>query len=140
MAATALEADLRLAVHRLRSGERRRRFPAALHVGDLTGKAATWVDETGLRMDQALRTDVALELLGRALDAGQAAPAVWLTRPGVPSPHDVDVAWHGPVRRALGALGVEARCVVVVTKQGWYDPLSGDGRTWRRLRVRQHRA
>ena len=41
---------------------------------------------------------------------------------------------------ALAALFAEAglvpRCVAVVTKNGWYDPVLGERVTWDRLRIR----
>ena len=146
-----LRADLRLAVHRLRAGERRRRFPAAVHVGDLVGglvddtvgdpaddsgdDAVHWTVDPGLSDEVGLRTEIAAALLSRALLHND-PPAVWLTRVGEPWPHDLDAAWIGPLDRALAEAGVVPRCLVVVTKAGWYDPVSGQRATWQRLRIR----
>jgi len=131
----ALHRDLRLAVHALRSGERRRRFAATLHVGRPGGAAATYVERCDEPLDPGLRVEIAAALLSRALLEEQ-APAAWLTRVGHPDPHDLDVAWLGPVRRAFDEAAVLPRCVAVVTKQGWYDPWLGERVVWDRLRIR----
>ena len=131
----ALHRDLRLAVFALRSGERRRRFPPALHVGRPGGSAMTYVEESGLPLDPGLRVEIASALLSRAL-LEEECPAAWLTRVGSPDPHDVDADWLASVRRAFDEAGLLPRCVAVVTKQGWYDPWSGERVVWDRLRIR----
>jgi hypothetical protein len=127
--------DLRLAVHALRVAHRGCRFAPAVHAGELTGAAATWTEGPRERLDAGLRSEVAAALLSRAL-AGAGRPAVWLTRPGVPEPHDLDAAWLGPLVRVLAEAEVEPRCLTVVTRSGWYAPLTGERATWQRLRVR----
>jgi hypothetical protein len=128
--------DLRLAVHALRVAHRGCRFDPALHVGDLTGDPATWQQAPRERLDPGLRAEVAAALLSRA-QTRPGRPAVWLTRPGVPEPHDLDLAWLGPLRRALAEAEVVPRCLAVVTRSGWYAPLTGERATWQRLRVRR---
>ena len=84
--------------------------------------------------DAGLRADIALALLRRA-GASTPRPLVWLTRPGELSAHDEDLLWLGPVSWAVAALGQHAS-PVVVTRRGWFDPVSGVRREWRRLRRR----
>ena len=131
----ALHRDLRLAVFALRSGERRRRFPPALHVGRPGAPAATYVEDAGEPLDAGLRAEIAAALLSRAL-LEEDAPAAWLTRVGSPDPHDLDAGWLAPVRRAFDEAEVLPRCVAVVTKQGWYDPWRDERVVWDRLRMR----
>lgn len=119
---------LRDAVLELVEGEPRRRFPTALHAG-VPGRSVRHVEDPPLS-DAGLRADVVLSLL-RARSAHP--PALWLTRPGELSPHDDDLRWLGPARWAASALGLPVG-LVVVTRRGWFDPVSGVRREWRRLR------
>ncbi|HSU01214.1 MAG TPA: hypothetical protein VLK03_01585 [Nocardioides sp.] len=123
---------LRAATLELVEGESRRRFPVTLHAG-APGRSVRHVDEPALT-DAGLRADVALALLrhGSSLTA---RPFLWLTRPGELTPHDDDLTWLGPFRWASAALGSPAT-LVVVTRRGWFDPVSGVRREWRRLRRR----
>ena len=123
---------LRAAVIELKEGERRHRFPVVLHAGT-PGRSLRHVDGPPLA-DSGARTDVALALVARAR-LREPRPFVWLTRPGELSPHDDDLRWLGPVAWACSSLG-EARGLVVVTRRGWFDPVSGVRREWRRLRRR----
>ena len=127
----ATHAVLRAVVLDLIESEPRRRFPAALHAG-VPGRSARHIDAGP--MDAGLRTDVALALLRRAGPATP-RPYVWLTRPGELSVHDEDLLWLGPVAWAATALG-QHTSLVVVTRRGWFDPVSGVRREWRRLRRR----
>ena len=121
---------LRSAVLDLGETESRRHFPAVLHAG-LPGHSVSHA-MTGGAGDSGLRTDVALALLGRA-GVRVPRPYVWLTRPGELSVHDEDLLWLGPVAWAAAALGRPVG-LVVVTRRGWFDPVSGVRREWRRLR------
>ena len=131
----ALRRDLRQAVFDLRAGVRRRRFAPVLHVGRLGSSVVSWPDDGADALDGGLREEVAAALLSRALLAS-AAPEAWLTRQGHPDPHDADLAWLPPVRRVFAEAGLVPRCVAVVTKNGWYDPVLGERVTWDRLRIR----
>ncbi|MCF6377583.1 hypothetical protein L2K70_08205 [Nocardioides KLBMP 9356] len=123
---------LRAAVVELVEGEDRRRFPVALHAG-VPGRSVVHVDSPPLS-DAGGRADVALALVARARALGPRS-VVWLTRPGELSPHDDDLRWLGPVSWACSSLG-EPLGLVVVTRRGWFDPVSGVRREWRRLRRR----
>ena len=128
-----LRRDLREAVFALRSGTRRRLFTPVLHVGVLGGPAVTYA--AGGTPDLGLRAEVAAALLSRALLA-TSGPEAWLTRVGQPEPHDLDLDWLPPVRRAFAEAGLAPRCVAVVTKGGWYDPVLDQRVVWDRLRMR----
>jgi len=121
---------LRAAVLELVEGEPRRRFPVVLHAG-VPGRSVRHVDDPPVA-DAGARADLVLALVARARAIGP-RPVVWLTRPGELSPHDDDLRWLGPVTWACSALG-EPVGLVVVTRRGWFDPVSGVRREWRRLR------
>lgn len=123
---------LRAAVVELVEGEARRHFPPVLHAGE-PGRSVRHVEDPPLG-DAGLRADVALALLRGARALSQ-HPIIWLTRPGELSPHDDDLRWIGPVAWASGSLGVPLG-LVVVTRRGWFDPVSDVRREWRRLRRR----
>ncbi|MFM6848569.1 MAG: hypothetical protein ACKOVB_05645 [Terrabacter sp.] len=123
---------LRAATLELVEGESRRRFPPVLHAG-VPGLSVRHLDDLRTA-DAGLRADVALALLARAA-ALTPGPCLWLTRPGELSTHDDDLRWLGPTSWAAAALGVPVS-LVVVTRRGWFDPVSDVRREWRRLRRR----
>ena len=125
-------AVLRAATLALVEGETRRRFPATVHAG-VPGQSVHHVDDPPLP-DAALRADAVLALL-RAAGSLAPHPVLWLTRPGELSPHDDDLRWLGPATWAAQALGSPVG-LVVVTRRGWFDPVSDVRREWRRLRPR----
>ena len=126
---------MRAAVLELTETEPRRRFPPVVHAG-VPGASVRYPVPTPAP-DAGLRADVALALLHRAsLRVPRAY--VWLTRPGELSVHDDDLTWLAPVSWAGAALGrpLDQVGLVVVTRRGWFDPVSGVRREWRRLRRR----
>lgn len=123
---------LRAATLQLVEDETRRRFPPTLHAGE-PGRGVRHVDDPPLA-DAGLRADVALALLRQAARLTP-RPFLWLTRPGELSPHDDDLRWLGATAWAGASLGSPAR-LVVVTRRGWFDPVSDVRREWRRLRRR----
>ncbi|MCH1868339.1 hypothetical protein [Nocardioides sp. CFH 31398] len=132
----ARAAAWREAVLDLRYGERRRVFPTVVHVGRPGGACAGTTVPLhpgvgGPPWDHALRAD----LVGALLDRHRAAaePWCWLTRTGGVEPHDDDLAWLAAARTAYGEAGVDL-VLAVVTRAGWYEPTTGDGRAWKRLR------
>lgn len=114
--------------------ERRRWFPALLHVGVPGRSEEVFAIGPDDPFDHALGADVVAVLLQRAGRAG-AAPLVWLTRPGPLDVQDVDVAWLSSARTASAEAGT-ALTWVTVTRRGWADPRSGVRREWKRLRQR----
>jgi len=123
---------LRAAVLDLIETEPRRHFPTVIHAG-LPGHGVFHVGATE-SMDAGMRADVALTLIRRAATRVP-RPLVWLTRPGELSVHDADLGWLGPVAWASAGLGHQVG-LVVVTRRGWFDPVSDVRREWRRLRRR----
>ena len=88
-----------------------------------------WFD-AGMRVDVVDRLLTHRRLADRPLQA-------WLLRPGVASLHDEDLAWLAATRHACAAHGVALAGFWVVTRYGWLDPVSGESRSWKRLRVRR---
>lgn len=125
---------LRAATLALVEGERGRTFPTTLHCG-LPGRCAHHVDDPPLA-DFASRADVLLALLRQGATVSP-RPLLWLTRPGEPSVHDADLRWLGPTAWAARALAMDVG-LVVVTRRGWFDPVSDVRREWRRLRPRSY--
>ena len=127
---------LRLEVGNLRSRETRRRFDTVVHVGTLDGDRRTCtvpLADSGV-LDPGTRTDVVSWLLEE--EPGSTAPAsVWLTRAGDPQLQDEDLAWLSAAGRAFGALGRRLDGFWSVTRTGWLDVRTGEGRTWKRLRL-----
>ena len=127
-------ADLTLLRHLVvehKAVERRHRFPAVLHLGGPGRPEVGRVAQGEADLDHALRCDVLEAMLRRS-----AGPLMtWLTRPGGLEPQDVDLAWLRVVAAVNGETG-RSLPFVVVTRDGWRDPRSGVGRSWRRLRVR----
>lgn len=140
---------LRQAVLQHARTEHRRQFPALLHVGRPDGSETVRpaAPEEDGDSDLALRVEVLAAMLRRvgalpdpddvaAPSPGLSGPLVWLTRRGVLELEDVDAAWLSATRAAAAELGVEDLALVVVTRDGWWEPVTGSGRRWRRLRVR----
>lgn len=123
---------LRAATLALAEAESRRRFPPVLHAG-VPGRSVHHVDDPPVA-DAGLRADVVLALLRHAAALGP-RPYLWLTRPGELSTHDDDLRWLAPTAWAGSALGMPT-ALVVVTRRGWFDPVSDVRREWRRLRRR----
>ena len=123
---------LRAATLQLIEEESGRHFPTTLHAGE-PGRSLRHVEDPPL-LDAGLRADVALALLLRSVSLSP-RPFLWLTRTGELSPHDDDLRWLGPTAWAGASLGSPVR-LVVVTRHGWFDPVSDVRREWRRLRRR----
>ena len=120
----AIAAVLRRAVVDHVRTERRRAFPALVHVGVPGGSEEVFaVRARTSRSTTALRADVVAALLQRSR-RGSAVPLVWLTRPGPLELQDVDAQWLSAARSAAAEAGV-ALTLVVVTRRGWVDPRSG---------------
>ena len=88
-------------------------------------------------LDHALRVEV-IEAMCRHSLAVDVVPLLWLTRPE--DNHDEqDAVWAAAVNAAGPELGVRLE-LVVVTRRSWWDPRSGVGRSWVRLRPRDNRS
>lgn len=121
---------LREAVRRHAATEHRRRFAPVLHVGR-PGVRERTAPASLASSDHALRIDLVAALVACSADP---EPLVWLTRSGDLSREDLDAAWSSAARAAGGEAGRHLRCLVV-TRHGWRDPVTGGGRTWRRIRA-----
>jgi hypothetical protein len=121
---------LRAAVLELREAEPRVRFPARVHAG-IPGRSRVHVLGGGPD-DAGHRAELALALL-HAAGRDVPRPYAWLSRPGEGTVEDADLEWSSAVRWAADALGTTTG-LVVVTRSGWFDPVSGVCREWRRLR------
>lgn len=130
----ALEKVLRSAVLEHATTEHRRTFRPVLHVGLPERPSRHFEVRPGEEVDDALRVEV-VEAMVRGPLARSFVPLVWLTRPDQPEPAECDTAWLRAVRAAGAELGV-ALGLVVVTRHGWHDPVTGVRRTWRRIRRR----
>jgi hypothetical protein len=136
---------LRLEVGRLRLAERRRVFAPRLHVG-VPGSDQRLVSDglAPLRgapwpaprwLDAGLRADVADRMVSAWRAQAASAAYCWYTRPGTPDLHDEDPAWSAAVRWAFAAHDLPLLGFRVVTRYGWRDPVTGDERRWKRLRL-----
>jgi hypothetical protein len=125
---------LRRAVLDHNVSERRRTYPALLHVGVPGGPEEVAAADPDEALDHALRADIVAALLRRTQRPGF-VPLLWLTRPGPLELQDVDVQWLASARTASAEAGL-GLTLVVVTRRGWTDPRSGVRREWKRLRER----
>lgn len=138
MAHTLLHDGLRLEVGVLRvRHDHGRKVPPALHVGVPGGPRVTAplprVDP--LLAEPGFRTDVAVRLAERAAERRLPLHA-WLARDGDLELHTGDHGWWSALEAALAVSGQAPTGLHVVTKTGWCDVLTGERRTWKRLRVR----
>ena len=138
-ASTAADRAFRHEVATFRTRDRRRLFPMHVHVGipdgDRRRVEVPWPVpasyDVGVRLDLA---DALVEALLAEWASGVAAWG-WLTRPGAPSLHDCDLAWLAAVRHAFEAHELALAGFRAVTRSGWLDVVTGDSRTWARLRI-----
>lgn len=122
---------LRGAVQEHARTERRRSFPAVLHVGIPGGPERTFEIVPEEELDLALRVEIVEAMARHSLGHG-AVPLVWLTRMARGADAE-DLAWAAAVGHAAGELGVRLD-LVVITRRAWHDPRSGAGRSWARVR------
>lgn len=127
-----LERLLRHAVLAHARAERRRSYPAILHVGDPRTHEQVFPIVPEEQIDDALGADIVAAMRSRS---SLERPVVWLTRPGVLAPQDIDLRWLRSARRAYAEAGVPL-VFVVAGRHGWLDPRTGLRREWRRLRSR----
>ncbi|HET6626062.1 MAG TPA: hypothetical protein VFG63_06700 [Nocardioidaceae bacterium] len=131
---TDLRPLLRREVGMLRARESRRKFDAALSVGRLAGERDSFVVRAQdlPAVDVALRMDVLSSLVEQTPDEADQA---WLTRPGEPHPHDLDLEWLAAATVAFGIHGRSLAGFYAITRAGWLDVRTGERRTWKRLRL-----
>lgn len=117
--------------------ERRRLFPARLHVGTpgasrLSASIPEAPSEFGTRVDLIHAMAREAERSGVATPTG--VPWVWLTRSGAAVPDHLDFSFLAPALHAYAEVS-QPLTFFVVTRRGWHDPRSGLHRTWSRLRA-----
>ena len=126
---------LRRAVLDHARSERRRVHLPLVHVGVPGGAERALAVRPEDRLDHALRADAVAAMRAATSREGTVEPLVWLTRAGALELQDVDAAWLAAARTAYAEAGGQL-VMVVVNRRGWWDPRSGAGRTWQRLRER----
>jgi hypothetical protein len=126
-------ARLRLEVGRLRQRESRRRYDVTVHVGTPGGARCSLVVPSRQLddHDRQLRVEILVDMLERAVGADHA----WLTRPGRPDVHDLDLEWLAAATTAFGVHGRPLHGFYAMTREGWLDVRTGERRVWRRLRL-----
>jgi hypothetical protein len=124
---------LRLEVGALRRRESRRVFDSSVHVGVLAGPRHSFVVRAAdlPTVDDAMRVDLTSLLLEDAPDEWRTA---WVVRSGTCEQHDSDLRWLAAATTAFGMHGRALDRFYVVTRTGWRDVRSDQGREWRRLR------
>ena len=126
-AAAAIRLELRAFVAEAGT---RRALPTTAHVGAPGGEHITIDHDTS--HDQPLRTD----LVERALDGLETTEGacVWLTRGGELDLCDADASWFAAARAGFARHGLPLRAFYVLNRTGWVDLVTGERRTWRRVR------
>jgi len=129
---------LRHRVAALRASTVRRTFPGSVEVVGPPEAAGSDLSPTrcagdGRLLDRGLRVDV----LCRLMPCTPGEVAVVVVRPGHhETPTETDRAWVGAAFAAAGVRGQQLIGVVLVSRWGWLDLLSGQRRSWKRLRIR----
>lgn len=144
---TDLITGLRLEVWWLRRAQRRRIFAPRLHVG--VPGTSSGLTSDGLAplsgppwpvprwLDAGAKADVGDRMVSAWTSQCGSAAYCWYSRPGTPDPHDEDPAWLAAARWAFDAHGLPLLGFWVVTRYGWRDPVTGEERRWKRLRVQR---
>ncbi len=138
---------LRAEVAALRRREQRRIFPARICLGASPehgpGHELAWPPrdppDVGLLFDLLDSLLDASNARDRPSDAHDGESRLWLVRPGVPEVHDLDLRAASVALRVATARGAGPGPaygpLVVLTRYGWLDPLTGESRRWKRLRL-----
>ena len=126
---------LRRRVAELRASTMCRSFPLSVEVipvpGDLDDRRRHRDD--GRQHDRGFQVD----LLCRLMAGADGAVAVVVVRPGHHAARtDTDGTWNAAARAAADVCGAPLAAVVIVSRWGWLDLLSGRRRDWKRLRIR----
>jgi hypothetical protein len=125
---------LRQEVGRLRARQSRRAFDPSVHVGLLCGARTGFVLRARDRpvLDAALLRDVASRLVDESPGSWR---ETWLVRPGTIEPHDLDLQWLAAARSGFGSRDRPLHGCYVITRSGWRDVVTDEGRAWVRLRL-----
>ena len=125
---------LRREVGLLRARESRRIFDPMVSVGLLGARRESFVVRAQdlPAVDSGLCVDVVSGMLAAT---STEAPEAWLTRPGSPAPHDMDLQWLAAAFIASAMHGRLLHGFYAITRSGWLDVRSGEQRSWKRLRL-----
>jgi hypothetical protein len=127
-----VDAAFRLEVGRLRARDQRRTFPTELRIGRPAGPQVSLEVPPA---DAGLGLDLTCALLDVWREQHGGPAFAWTVRAGVPTPHDLDLAWYAAAVRGFGAAGEALQGFRAVTKTGWLDVVTGESRVWKRLRL-----
>ena len=125
---------LRREVGAFRARESRRVFDLAVYVGRFGGgrDSITVAARDLPALDAGLRCDLVARMLE---DADPGWTQAWVTRPGTVEENDLDHLWLAACRAAFATFGREPSTFHALTRSGWRDVLTGETRTWVRLRL-----
>jgi hypothetical protein len=131
-----MHADLAAAVTRelrvfVASAGTRRALPTTCRVGHPAGEQVTLPDAD----EQGLRTDLVVRAIDGLVETSGAC--AWVTRGGGLTTTDADAGWFAATRAGFARHGLVLPAFVVVTRSAWIDLVSGEQRTWRRVRTRR---
>lgn len=130
--AAAIHVELRAFVA---AAGNRRSLPITCHVGHPGGQQAWFAHDAGART--SLRTDLVERAIDGLLDTNQAC--AWVTRSGELDLADADAEWFAAARSAFARHGLRLPAFFVLNRNGWTDLLTGERRTWSRVRTRPAR-
>ena len=118
----------------VRAAGTKRSLPTTCHVGHPGGAHARWV-HGGPEEDPSVRAD----LVERAIDGLEVTEGAcaWVTRPGQLQVTDADADWFRAARTAFARHGLTLPAFFVLNRRGWVDLVTGDRRTWVRIRDRR---
>jgi hypothetical protein len=108
----------------------RRALPTTCHVGHPGAGHVTLPDVE----DSALRADLVERAIDGMVDLDRVC--AWVTRGGDLGITDADAAWFAAARAGFARHGLPLPAFVVITRTAWMDLVSGEHRTWRRVRRR----
>jgi hypothetical protein len=129
---------LRARVLALRASTRRRTFPPTVELVAADAAAgdaplAAWC-YAGEDCDHGLRVDVLVRMLTDCRCHGVSRAVLVHVRPGPHEPADTDLGWAAAGSVAAAIADVELASVLLVSRWGWLDLVSGAQRSWVRPR------
>ncbi len=125
--AAAITQELRAFVT---SAGTRRSLPSTCHIGHPGGDHVVLPDAH----DPSLQTDLVARAIEGLLETSEVC--AWVTRAGDLAITYTDDAWFAAARHGCARHGLPLAAFVVVTRSAWLDLISGEGRTWSRVRAR----
>ncbi len=113
----------------------RRSLPTTCHIGHPGGEHSSWVQGGG-----AEAPGLQADLVERAIDGLVLTDGAcgWLTRGGELDLADADAEWFAAARCGFARHGLSLPAFFVLNRTGWVDLVTGERRTWTRLRQSRH--